>query len=238
MQAAESPIPSLPRSPVRTAGAKKPLAIREGCAEFRPDFLMKKFGFLLLVLLLLLGAVATPAVARPTIVIDAGHGGHDRGGVPGQKYSEKIYALDVARRVQARLKSAGYRTVMTRSGDYFVGLRERCAVANRLGNAVFLSVHFNSAKREGANGIETYYYSSKSLSLARAVHTRVVRAAGTENRGVRQRGFFVIRRTSKPAVLAELGFLTNGKEGSRIANSSDYRQRLADALAEAVIAVY
>jgi N-acetylmuramoyl-L-alanine amidase len=199
---------------------------------------MKRSGLLFLLLLCVLAGAAPIAAARPTIVIDAGHGGHDRGGVPGQKLSEKTYTLDVARRVQSRLKSAGFRTVMTRSGDYFVGLRERCAVSNRLGNAVFLSIHFNSAPREGANGIETYYYSRKSASLAAAVHSRVVRAAGTENRRVRQRGFFVIRRNSKVAVLAELGFLTNSREGGRIASSGAYRERLAEALADAVISKY
>jgi N-acetylmuramoyl-L-alanine amidase len=199
---------------------------------------MRRLGLLLAALFIVLIASAPLASARPTIVLDAGHGGHDRGGVPGQKYVEKVYALDVAKRVDARLRSAGFRTVMTRKGDYFVGLRERCAIANRLGNAVFLSIHFNSAKREGANGIETYYYGSRSASFARVVHKHVLRAAGTEDRRVRKRGFFVLRRTSKPAVLAELGFLTNGKEGGRIAKSADYRQRLANALANAVIEKY
>lgn len=199
---------------------------------------MKKLGLLIFLVLAVLATAAPVASARPTVVIDAGHGGVDRGGIPGQKHSEKIYTLDVARRVQSRLKSAGFKTVMTRSNDTFIGLRERCAVANRLGNAVFLSIHFNSGKREGANGIETYYYSSKSASFAAAVHSRVVRAAGTENRGIRQRGFYVIKRTTKPAVLAELGFLTNKSEGGRIASSAAYRQKLADALADAVIAKY
>ena len=199
---------------------------------------MKKLGLLFLLVLAVLAGAAPLASAHPTIVIDAGHGGHDRGGIAGQKYSEKIYALDVAKRVQARLRKAGYKTVMTRSGDTFIGLRERCAVANRIKNSVFLSIHFNSGKREGANGIETYYYNSKSAKFAAAVHRRVLRAAGTEDRHVRKRGFYVIRNTYRPAVLAELGFLTNKKEGWRIANSASHRQKLADALAEAVMAVY
>lgn len=199
---------------------------------------MKKLGLLFLLVLAVLAGAAPLASARPTIVIDAGHGGHDRGGIAGQKYSEKIYALDVARRVQARLRNAGYKTVMTRSGDTFVGLRERCAVANRIKSSVFVSIHFNSGKREGANGIETYYYNKWSGTLAAAIHRRVLRAAGTEDRHVRKRGFYVIRNTQRPAVLAELGFLTNKKEGARVANSSSHRQKLADAVAEGVMAVY
>jgi N-acetylmuramoyl-L-alanine amidase len=196
---------------------------------------MRKTGLLLSVLLML--AAALPAVARPTIVIDAGHGGHDRGGGPGQRIPEKPYALDVAQRLNRVLRSAGYRTVMTRNGDYFVTLSRRCAVANNTRNAVFVSIHFNSGQREGANGIETYYYSGKSASLAAAIHPRVVRAAGTEDRRVRKRGFYVLRRTNCPSVLCELGFLTNRAEARKILTAS-HRQRLAEAVAAGVKARY
>lgn len=178
------------------------------------------------------------ALARPTIVIDAGHGGHDRGGIPGMRYSEKVCALDVARRVSARLRQAGFRTVMTRNGDYFVSLSGRCAAANRQRNAVFVSVHFNAASRRGADGIETYYYGRRAYPLAAAVHTRLVSAAGTENRGVRRRGFYVLRHTRCPAILVEGGFLSNPREGARIANSATHRQKLADAIARGIIATY
>jgi N-acetylmuramoyl-L-alanine amidase len=178
------------------------------------------------------------ALARPTVIIDPGHGGHDRGGVPGVRYAEKIYALDVAKRVSARLRSAGYRTVMTRSGDYFVSLSGRCAVANRYSNAIFVSVHFNAAPRRSADGIETYYYGRSSSGLASSVHRRVVAAAGTEDRGVRRRSFYVLRHTRCPAILVEGGFLSNPSEGARIARSSSHRQRLADAIASGIIARY
>jgi N-acetylmuramoyl-L-alanine amidase len=180
---------------------------------------------------------AGSAFGARTIVIDAGHGGHDRGGIPRQRLSEKIYTLDVARRLQQQLEAAGFRTVMTRAGDYFVGLGQRCAIANRQRNAVFISVHFNSGRREGANGIETYYYSRSSASYAAAVHAQVLRAAGTENRGIRRRGFYVLRYTRIPAVLAECGFLTNGAEGRRVTTAA-HRQRLAEALARAIISKY
>ena len=181
--------------------------------------------------------LASPVFAIRTVVIDAGHGGHDRGGMPGQRIPEKGYALDVARRLESNLRRAGFRTVMTRNGDYFVGLGGRCAIANRERNAVFISVHFNSGAREGANGIETYYYTRQSAGFAAEVHAQVLRAAGTENRGIRRRGFYVIRNTRIPAVLAECGFLTNRREGSRIMTSS-HRQRLADALSRAIISRY
>jgi N-acetylmuramoyl-L-alanine amidase len=197
---------------------------------------MKSFRLFFTLLLLALLGSALPGRAFSTVVIDAGHGGHDRGGVPGQRYSEKLYALDVAQRVRNLLRASGMRVVMTRSNDTFIGLGTRCAIGNRQRNAVFVSIHFNSAPREGANGIETYYYSSKSASLAASIHPRVLRAAGTENRFVRRRGFYVLRNTRIPAVLCELGFLTNREEGGRIASSSSHRQKLAEAVAAGILA--
>jgi N-acetylmuramoyl-L-alanine amidase len=192
-------------------------------------------------IVLLLGVFFLSALAAPavdTVVIDPGHGGHDRGGGPGQRIPEKPYTLDVALRLRARLREAGFRTVMTRDGDYFVGLRERCQIANSQEDAVFVSIHFNSAPREGASGIETYYYSGRSASLAAALHAAVVQNLGAEDRHVRVRGYFVLRHTDIPAVLIEGGFLTNYAEGERISGSSAYRQRLADTIAAVLIRRY
>ena len=191
------------------------------------------------VLLGLMGLLflSSPALAVRTVVIDAGHGGHDRGGVPGQRLSEKMYTLDVARRLRSRLESAGFRTIMTRDSDDFVGLGARCNIANAQRDAVFISVHFNSAPREGACGIETYYYGSNSARFAASVHREVVRAAGTVDRRVRRRGFYVLRNTRIPAVLAECGFLTNRGEGKRITGAG-HRQKLANALASGIISRY
>lgn len=186
----------------------------------------------------LLVLLAAPLASAKTVVIDAGHGGHDRGGGPGQKIPEKPYVLDIAQRLKRILAGAGYRTVMTRDGDYFVTLGQRVSIANSQRDAIFVSVHLNSAPREGANGIETYYYSSKSAKIASAIHSRVVSAAGTENRGVRRRGFYVIRNTRIPSVLCELGFLTNRAEGKRISTSAEHRQKLAEAIARGVMQVF
>src|ERR1043166_8772358 len=85
-----------------------------------------------------------------TIVIDPGHGGFDRGGIPGQRVLEKSMNLDVALRLKPILEKAGYRVIMTRSTDIFVPLGARVAMANSYPNAIFLCVHFNSASRSGA----------------------------------------------------------------------------------------
>jgi len=193
----------------------------------------------ILAILLAFFALFTAQTARAldftTVVIDAGHGGYDRGGIPGQYVPEKTVALDVAKRVQILLKQKGLRTVMTRSGDYFVPLSSRVAIANSQSRAIFVSVHFNSAEREGAMGFETYYYGSAGAPLAARILRNLMTTCSTENRGVKQRGFYVLRNTRIPAVLIECGFLTNSTEARR-SLSAPHRQKLAEAIAEGVLA--
>lgn len=180
-------------------------------------------------------ALASLACGQPrsTVVIDAGHGGFDRGGVPGQRIAEKDKTLDVALRLQRILLADGYSVIMTRDRDVFIPLGTRVAIANSYRNATFVSIHFNCARRGGANGIETYYYRGDSAGLAASIHRNVVASAPTENRGIRRRGFFVLRRTAIPSVLVECGFLTNPTEG-RLAQSDNYRQKLAEQIARGI----
>ena len=168
-----------------------------------------------------------------TVVIDAGHGGHDRGGIPGQRVAEKDMTLDVALRLKNILSANGYNVVMTRSTDVFIPLGGRVAIANSYRNAVFVCIHFNATGRSGASGIETYFYSRESLPLASAIHYYVAGGAPSENRGVRRRGYYVLRRTSIPAVLVECGFLTNPTEAA-YAQSGSYRQKLAEEIAAGI----
>src|SRR5436305_7179968 len=168
-----------------------------------------------------------------TVVIDAGHGGFDRSGIPVQRIPEKEMTLDVAQRLKGVLTAAGYRVVMTRDSDVFVPLPTRVAIANSYGNAIFVCIHFNSAKRMGAGGIETYFYSRDSLPLASAIHYYVAGGAPSSNRGVRRRGFYVLRKTTIPAVLVECGFLTNPTEAA-YAQTASYRQKLAEEIAAGV----
>src|SRR5256712_7283724 len=167
------------------------------------------------------------------VVIDAGHGGHDQGGIPGQKVPEKEMTLDVAQRLKSILTANGYRVVMTRDSDVFVPLPTRVAIANSYSNAIFVCIHFNSAKRAGADGIETYFYSRDSLSLASAIHYFVAGGAPSPNRGVRRRGYYVLRKTKVPAVLVECGFLTNPTEAAYAQNAT-YQQKLAEEIAAGI----
>jgi N-acetylmuramoyl-L-alanine amidase len=168
-----------------------------------------------------------------TVVIDAGHGGSDRGGIPGQRVAEKDMTLDVAQRLKRVLAASGYRVVMTRDSDVSVSLGGRVAIANSYPNAFFVCIHFNSAKRMGAGGIETYFYSRDSLPLASAIHYFVAGGAPSSNRGVRRRGYYVLRKTNIPAVLVECGFLTNPTEAA-YAQTVSYRQKLAEEIAAGI----
>ncbi len=193
-----------------------------------------KFSNVIAVLLIL----ACAACAAPTIVIDAGHGGHDQGGMPGQRIAEKGYALDVAKRLDGVLRRAGFRTVMTRKGDYFVTLSDRCNISNAQSNAVFVSIHFNGAPNFDANGIETYFFRGReSAALAERIFRNLVSSTQAPGRFVRSRPLYVLSHARHTAVLCELGFLTNRDEARRIGSSS-YRQKLAEAVGAAVISRY
>lgn len=186
----------------------------------------------------LLTAGAGPACAYgprgfDTVVIDAGHGGFDRGGGPRQAIPEKPYTLDTSLRLEQALRRRGFRTVMTRTQDVFVPLPTRVAIANSYRNAIFISVHYNSAPRLDAHGYETYYYRGDSFGLATRLHRAQLSTLDTEDRFVRRRGFYVVRRPAIPAVLCEGGFLTNPTE-SRIVLSAAYRQRWAENIANAI----
>jgi N-acetylmuramoyl-L-alanine amidase len=198
---------------------------------------MKSPGLFLAAVFTALFLAVAPARAL-TVVVDAGHGGIDRGGAPGQRVPEKPYTLDVALRLANTLRANGFRVVLTRDGDYFVGLRQRCDIANAQGNAIFVSVHFNGAPRTAADGVETYYYTGQSAGLAAAVHRRLLAATGLSDRHVRQRGFFVIRRTIIPSILVEPGFLSNPETAARVSGSPAYRQQLADAIARGIMDRY
>ncbi len=197
----------------------------------------RRFSCLFVFAVVLAASVAGVQAYGPqgfdTVVIDAGHGGYDRGGGPGQRIAESTYTLDTARRLQRALRSRGFRTVMTRDQDVFVTLRDRVAIGASYRNAVFVSVHYNSGSRLDAHGYETYYYRSDSFGLASRLHAAQLSSLDTEDRHVRRRGFYVLRNPSTPAVLCEGGFLTNPSEANTIMNSS-YRERWAQNIAAAL----
>lgn len=187
-------------------------------------------------LLGLAGCATSPyGVGRfQTVVVDAGHGGIDRGARAVDGSTEKYYALDTAKRIQRGLQARGYRVIMTRTGDYFVPLPTRAQVSNRQSGAVFVSVHYNWSRRRDAAGVETYHYNQRSYPLARNIQRELDRAAPTPDRGVKRARFHVLRNNTKPAVLVELGFVSNPRE-LKLIKSSSYRQKLADAVVRGIV---
>ena len=167
-----------------------------------------------------------------TVIIDAGHGGDDSGA---RSWStgdmEKTLALDVARRVQKEL-SGQFKTVMMRDSDTFIDLDERVARASKYGDAVLVSIHFNSGPSH-LHGPETYYWRVDSYSLARRIQRKLQNLAGNEARGLVRRRLRLTRNPEIPCVLAECGYISNADE-ARFASDSGYRGRLAGAIAGAI----
>ena len=170
-----------------------------------------------------------------TVVIDAGHGGHDSGARSVTGAPEKQLTLDTARRVSRILRASGLRVVETRTGDYFIPLDQRVASSNRLRNVVFVSIHYNWVKKSKPSGVETFFYSPSSSRLAANIQREVAKNSGSPNRGIKQRRLYVLRNNKRPAVLCELGFVSNPSE-NRILQTAAGRQRLAEAVARGILA--
>ena len=169
-----------------------------------------------------------------TVVVDAGHGGKDNGAFRRYGGAEKSATLDVATRLELKLRESKFHTVMTRSSDVFIPLDERAAISNRQKNAIFVSVHFNDSGRRGIHGFETYYHSPVARSLAYRIQQQLVTIPGSASRGVKTANFRVLRNACYPAVLVECGFLSNRSEGAA-ARRASYRDELADKIAEAIV---
>lgn len=169
-----------------------------------------------------------------TVVVDAGHGGKDSGAVRRYSPAEKAVALDVAQRLNHKLRAARFQTVMTRNSDVFIPLDQRVAIGNQQPNSIFVSVHFNDSRRRSARGVETYYASPYARSLAQRISRKLLTLPGASGGGVRTANFRVVRNAAYPSVLIECGYLSNRTEGRR-AGSKDYRDMLAEKIAEAIV---
>jgi N-acetylmuramoyl-L-alanine amidase len=169
-----------------------------------------------------------------TVVVDAGHGGKDNGAYRKFGGAEKIATLDVAKRLSRKLRESDFKIVMTRSSDVFIPLEQRVAIENAQKNSIFVSIHFNDSRRRGIHGFETYYHSANSYDLAHRIQSKLMTIPRSANRGVHSANFRVLRLAKYPAVLVECGFLSNRYEGGE-ARDSEYREALADRIAEAIV---
>jgi N-acetylmuramoyl-L-alanine amidase len=172
-----------------------------------------------------------------TVVVDAGHGGKDLGANREGVY-EKQLNLSVALRLKQALEAKGITVYMTRATDKFLELSQICAITNSYRPDAFVSVHTsvhtNASVNASADGIETYYLTPQSRDLAFRVHRRAVNSVNSPDRGVRTARFYVIHHTNVPAILFEMGYISNPSE--RAALQSDTRQHAtAEAIAEGVV---
>ncbi|WP_246564278.1 N-acetylmuramoyl-L-alanine amidase [Leptothoe spongobia] len=173
---------------------------------------------------------------RIVVAIDPGHGGRDPGAVGIGGLQEKQVILPISQQVAAILREQGVEVVMTRNRDIELDLDPRVRVAERADADLFVSIHANAINlsRPDVNGLETYYYSNAGSRFARTVHDTVLRAMGMPDRRVRQARFYVIRRTSMPAILVEVGFVT-GAEDIHNLRDPEWRSRMANAIARGIL---
>jgi N-acetylmuramoyl-L-alanine amidase len=179
-------------------------------------------------------AVKNTSKTFKTVVVDAGHGGKDSGAFRRYGPPEKVVALDVAQRLNRKLRESQLKTVMTRNSDVFIELNDRVAIENAQKNAIFVSIHFNDSRRRGVRGFETYYHSGASFDLANGIQAKLMTIPNSKNGGVHTANFRVLRLATCPAVLVECGYLSNRSEGNQ-ARDWEYRELLADRIAEAVV---
>ncbi len=166
------------------------------------------------------------------VVLDPGHGGSDVGAIR-ENITEKEITLDVSKRVCDILTKQGFKVEMTRDKDETVSLQERVEFSESIQPDIFVSIHVNSSEKPAITGLETHYYHQESLSLAQTVHAALISNINTNNRGLFKSKFYVINHTTSPAILVEIGFLSNAGERAELI-SEKRKQATAKAIAEGV----
>lgn len=170
------------------------------------------------------------------VVLDAGHGGTDVGAVGNGLY-EKNLTLSIVEKLMALFeKDPDIKAYATRTSDVYPQFRERTDLADEVGD-IFISVHINSAgNATAANGTEVYHYNGKSTAsglsseiLANKMQTKLLEHLGSVDRKVKTGDLFVIRETFVPAVLCEIGFISNPTEAAKMGSAS-YQQQVAQAI--------
>ncbi len=191
------------------------------------------------------------------VVIDPGHGGRDPG-CHGKKLVEKDLTLVIARKAASLLRGHGFDVILTRSSDRYLSLSERTHATRRQGADVFISIHANATAADSVSGIETFVLNPKgapstysnsvnetvrpgnafdkeNMRLAYEIQKHSLALAKADDRGVKRANFQVLRDASCPAVLIEVGFLTNRSE-EFLLSGDGYRNKIASGIARGVIA--
>lgn len=166
------------------------------------------------------------------VVLDAGHGGTDAGAIGGN-IKEKDITLDVTKRVANLLRQKGYKVIMTRDDDTYVSLQDRVAISEENNPDIFVSIHVNSSVKPEITGIETHYYHQESMALAQTVHSSFASTVKSPNRGLFKSKFYVINHTTAPAILVEIGFISNYNERCELTGEKR-KQATAKAIADGI----
>lgn len=177
--------------------------------------------------------VLPKCTGKHAVVLDPGHGGSDYGAIRAG-INEKDINLDVAKRVEALLVSKGVSVAMTRETDQTVSLQARTVFTENNCPDIFVSVHVNSSVRPEITGVETHYYHPNSVNLAQTIHADLVSAVKSPDRGLFKSRFYVINHTNVPAVLVEIGFISNSEERAELV-SEQRKQQTATAIADGIL---
>lgn len=168
------------------------------------------------------------------VVVDPGHGGYDTGASYGG-YEEKNINLIISEKLKKYLEGYGITVFLTRDDDSFLSLAERVEITNSIRPNVFISIHGNAlVTSRGIHGVETYYWTSQSNKLAFLIHRSILENIKIPDHYIRKARFYVIKYTSSPAVLAELGFLSNPYDRHLLTNLNTQDQ-YAKALTKAIL---
>ncbi len=204
--------------------------------------------------------IALPANVRrkqDLVLLDAGHGGLDKGAISKRQLEESRVNMDVARRVGRILEANGVAVRYTRSADKAVSLDERIASVRKIRPDAFVSLHVNATANPAIRGVETYVmtasgYSSTSggkedresydgnrngvsnMRLAHAVQANLLDHTGAADRGVKRARYAVIKGAPVPGILVEMGFLTNSSEEGLLISRA-YRDRIATGVARGIL---
>lgn len=170
------------------------------------------------------------------ICIDAGHGGRDPGACAGG-VQEKDITLTMAKLIGAGLHDC--KVIYTRSGDTGPELAKRTSMANEQKADLLISVHCNAATNADAQGCETWIYtnpSGASAMAAQSVHARMAQASVMKDRGIKRGNLHMVRESKMPAILVELGFITNAVDRAKLTDAA-WQRNIADAIANGIKAV-
>ena len=190
------------------------------------------------------------------VLLDPGHGGKDKGAI-GKKFLEKDLNLKLANSLRLLLKGKGYDVKLTRENDRYISLTKRGEIAKSWSADLFISIHCNAAKEISVSGIETFFvtpvgspstsknrlqktkvagnsFNKLNTRLAYEIQRELVKSTGANGRGIKHYRWQVLREASCPAVLVEVGFLSNPTEEAKLGDSK-YRERITSGILKGIL---